>query len=182
MMSCAHFVLWLRMFPTWRWGRSAPNFGYIPPKRTIKGPAQSHQRGEIPPTCWNIWPHSMQLLWFSHAAKRWRATLAGEPVAQRLPSPKSQVTQGSQVSRIERDSRALRSFVTHSRHTLSFSRWKKYYNIDLSAALLSLWKRQETSTSPMTHLPNNNTNNDIINERPPFLRPVQLAKLQSPVT
>ena len=33
--------------------------------------------------------------------------------------------QGSQVSRIERDSHSFRSLVTHSRHTSYFSRWKK---------------------------------------------------------
>ena len=33
--------------------------------------------------------------------------------------------QGSQVSRIERDSHSFRSLITHSRHTSYFSRWKK---------------------------------------------------------
>ena len=38
MTSCARFVFSLRMFPTWRRGWSAPNFGYISPERTILGP------------------------------------------------------------------------------------------------------------------------------------------------
>ena len=68
MTSCARFVFWLRMFPTLCRGRSTPKFGYVSPKRTILEPVAtraelwSHQRGKKPPTCWNIWPHSMQLL------------------------------------------------------------------------------------------------------------------------
>lgn len=60
--------------------------------------------------------------------------------------------QGSQVSRIERDSHSFGSFVTHSRHTLYFSRWKKtkiYIYIYISSVPLSLWNRQESSTSPI---------------------------------
>jgi len=54
---------------------------------------------------------------------------------------------------------------------------KKNYNKNFSGVPLSLWKRQETSTSPMSLsravINNNNTNNNIMNESPPFLRPVQ---------
>ena len=54
-------------------------------------------------------------------------TLAGELVAQCLPSQKSQVTQGSQVSRIERDSHGFRSFVTQ--HIVFLTLKKKLYYI-----------------------------------------------------
>ena len=69
--------------------------------------------------------------------------------------------QGSQVSRIERECHKFRSFVTHSRHTMYFSRGKTIYNIcympqrptklSLAAPLL-LWDRQESSTSSLEFL------------------------------
>jgi len=74
--------------------------------------------------------------------------------------------QGSQVSR---DTRISTSSHTHTAHMV-FLTLKKKYNINFSGALLSLWKRQETSTSPMSLsravINNNNTNNNISNDRP----------------
>ena len=94
------------------------------------------------------------------------ATLAGEPVAQRFPSQKSQVTQGSRVSRFSVFCHALPPHI-------AFLTLKKNYNLNFSGALLSPWKRHKTSTSPMSLsravINYNNTNNNIINERPPFL-------------
>ena len=50
--------------------------------------------------------------------------------------------QGSQVSRIERDSHSFRSFVTLSRHTLYFSRWKTICSIFNMPQRPKLWPRR----------------------------------------
>ena len=61
--------------------------------------------------------------------------------------------QGSQVSRIERDSHSFRSLVTHSRHTSYFSRWKKTLGY-LMCRSAQTWPgcaaltMEESSTSP----------------------------------
>ena len=67
----------------------------------------------------------MVWMWPEHTAGPLQASPVLDSEVHLLSTTPAPSCQGSQVSRIERDSLAFRSFLTHSRHTLYFSRCKK---------------------------------------------------------
>ena len=179
MTSCARFVFWLRMFPTWRRGRTAPKFGYISPQRTILRPVAtraelwSHQRGgntsnmlKHLTTQHAITLHKCKVFLLSDGgdSRGGAGGTASSKVPGNVKLPGSVDCNGhSSLTHLGLLSR------TPATHCVSHAKKKI---INFCGAPLSQWKRQETSTSPMSlsrAVINNNNTNNIINERPPFL-------------